>query len=201
VTVIDRTHLSILFNETINKTEGRIIVGEDTAMNSYNTAEAVVTDKTAVLELEAALPASVATSNMLLTVKGIKDLSGNAINATTGLVYPFMAPNDVTAPIALVSVTVDNKIEIVFGETIDEFIAADYTLVNAADTTLVIPSTFTYTPLTLKAVVLLNTLPTVTTNYILKLKDTILDQSVNQVKLVEKDYSVQIVIPVPVVTP
>ncbi|PKM94301.1 MAG: hypothetical protein CVU84_12650 [Firmicutes bacterium HGW-Firmicutes-1] len=177
VTADERDKIVIKFNEEINKNEGFIFVGQV----QYPLTAAIINGDTAYLPLSIPLTTESTILGTLLTIKGIKDLSNNAVDSTVGKNFIFKATNDITPPTATVKVLVDKTIEVQFSEVIDAFTLADYTLTANG---VIVPSTISYNSADKKAIIVITTAPVESTTYTLSILDTVLDNSVSQNRFV-----------------
>lgn len=181
-----RDSIEIQFNEPINEDKGYILVGQ----NQYYIKDADVNGNLVTLSLTVPLTSDSATTGILLTARGIEDLSGNTVDTTSGLYFILKALNDTTPPVATVRITTDKTIEVKFSEEIDGFTSADYVLVDSNSN--VVPTTVSYDNEENKATINLTSLPDEEQTYTLTILNTVLDNSVNQNPFVTKSYQLQI---------
>lgn len=185
VKAVERDHIVIQFNEAINKSEGLIIVGQ----TQYPVTAATINGSVVELPLSVPLTIESAVVGTLITIKGIKDLSNNAVDSTVGTQFVFKANSDTTVPTATVKVLANKTIEVQFSESIDAFNLEDYTLVNG--TNVVVASSVIYNRTDKKAFITFTTAP-VDGVYTLSIFNTVLDNSVYQNKFEAKSFQVSV---------
>ncbi len=184
VTVLDRTHLNVRFDEAVKPGYGILII----ANVMYTIPATLLSDNTvAPLTLAGPLPSNADTSQIQLAYSEIEDKYGN--KRTSYQSFWFSAPNDATAPSAVVTSNGALAIEVLFSEPIDGFTTEDFTLTgkdssNASFTPAL--SGVAYDAASRKASVTLQeaSLPQGNYEVTITLKNTILDLSVNQNPLV-----------------
>ncbi len=132
VTVLDRTHLTIHFNEPIKDDHGLLMMNDVTFDKDHWNLKASTMDVELMLDETTALSSTSDTDYVFLSYKDFEDVNGT--KDTNWTTFKFKATEDIVKPTANATVnSVTGNIEIVFSEPIDGFTLADYKVTAVID--------------------------------------------------------------------